>query len=251
MRRRGATLPATARIGGAWPGNFVELNRDREAVAGLDTLSYSANPQIHAFDNVSILETPPTLLAMQRTARTFAPAGEATPLMIGPLTFYGPYYPEDIRQKSLFGAAWYLAALAYAAQGGAERITLCEPAGTRGIVATDGTLYPLYNLLSAIGTTTGGETVRTEVSDAVSIAAFSVLSEDGDWLDTFVANLTATPQEMTVRGLLGEAVRIRVLDETTAPRFGDSLAVPSPNKTLTVTLQPFATAQIITGRSVT
>ena len=240
-------LPDGARIGGAWPGNFVDLNRDRDSVAGLDTLSYAANPQIHAFDNASVMETPPILLETQRTARTFA---DSKPLMIGPLTLYGPYYPDDVRQKSLFGAAWYLAALSYAAQSGAERITLCEPAGPRGILDKDGTVYPIYGLLSAVGTTTGGIALKADMSDATSVAALVILSEEGDWLDVFVANLTAQEQEITVRGLLGDSARVRILDETTAPAFGDSRAIPAADKKLTLTLRPFSIAQVITGAGI-
>ncbi len=242
-----ASLPAGTHIVGGFEGNFEALNRRREVASLVDALYVPGNPQIHAFDNRSIQEVPPTIQDVQKTVSDFAPG---KPLLIGPLTFYGPYHPEDVRQQGLLGASWYLAALSYAAQSGAERITLCGVSGAGGIVSDSGEPYPLYNMLSPIGTATGGTTHRTIVSDPDSIAALAIHSEDEAWQDIFVANLTAQERTISISGLLGESARVRILDARNAPRYSESRPANAPNKTLSLTLAAFAIAQVITGDSI-
>jgi hypothetical protein len=168
------------------------------------------------------------------------------------MTLYAKRNREDPRQTALFGAAWYLAAIAYAAGGGADRLTLCEAAGPRGIVAEDGTPYPLYSLLSALGVATGGMVQSVTVSDFLKVACLTVCAPDGacTWQDAFVVNLTPEMQTITVRGLAGDSTRVRTLDETTAPVFSDVHVLTPTDGELTLPLRPYGIAQIISGQQI-
>jgi hypothetical protein len=58
-----SVLPNSSLLVGAASGsNFTELNRERpHASVRWDCVGFAGNPQVHAFDDVSILETPPTI----------------------------------------------------------------------------------------------------------------------------------------------------------------------------------------------
>ena len=66
-----SALPADTSVGGGTRANFTELNRLRPAPGELDAATYAINPQVHAFDEASILETPATVALTVRDARTF------------------------------------------------------------------------------------------------------------------------------------------------------------------------------------
>jgi hypothetical protein len=240
-------VPGHVVIAGGSYTNFTELNRQRPEPDSLDTVVFAANPQVHAFDNTSIMETPPIITEAIRTARTFA---ADTPVYVGPLTLTGAFRPEDARQSGLFGAAWYLAALAYAALGGAARITLCNATGRGGVVMDDGTPSPLFHLLAAVGVATNGQTQGVAVSDSRAVAGLAVRSSDDAWQDVFVANLTPDAQEVTVNGMNGESARVRTLDETAPDDFSDAQVTPTPDGALTLSLQAYGITHIIAGRRI-
>src|SRR5262249_6129920 len=64
--------------------NFAELNRVRPPVHLLDGVCYSAHPQSHAFDNLSVVETCAALQDTVRSARQFC---GTVPLAVTPITF--------------------------------------------------------------------------------------------------------------------------------------------------------------------
>lgn len=240
-------LLGSATVGAAYSGEFVNLNRNRPEPGTAQIIAFPDAPQVHATDTSSIMETPPTLQAQLETAQEFAPG---TPLVAGPLTFYRPKRGADVRQTGLMGAAWYLGAIAYGALGGASRITLCNAIGDEGIVADDGTAYPLYALLGALGVATGGQVQSVSTGDPLKVAALAISSDGGSYQDVFVANLTRDAQSVTVSGLVGDDTRVRTLDETSSPRFGEATPQTATDGTLTLSLLPFGIAQIIAGRAV-
>jgi hypothetical protein len=240
-------VPGHVVIAGGSYTNFTELNRARPETRGIDAVAFAANPQVHAFDNTSIMETPPMLAEAIRTVRTFA---KDTPIYVGPLTLTGASQPNDPRQAGQFGAAWYLAALAYAAQGGAARITLCDATGPRGVVADDGTPSPLFRLLAAVGVATNGQTQGVVFSDPRAVTCLAVRSSDDAWQDIFLANLTPDVQTVTVRGMNGESARVRTLDEATPDDFSDVQVIATPGGILNLSLRAYGIAQIIAGRQI-
>jgi len=72
---------ADAAVGGGTNAYFAELNRERPPISALDFVTYSINPQVHAFDNASLAET---LAAQAETVASARRFGGALPLTISP-----------------------------------------------------------------------------------------------------------------------------------------------------------------------
>ncbi|HPG41276.1 MAG TPA: hypothetical protein PLP19_18905 [bacterium] len=141
----------TALIGAGTDFFFAELNRSRSPAALVDFLTFSINPQVHAFDHRSLTETLAAHQYVVSSARQFTNGKE---LHISPVTLKmrsnpnvtGPEpAPEpgelpctvDSRQMSLYGAAWTLGSIKYLAEAGADAITYFETVGWRGLLQGD------------------------------------------------------------------------------------------------------------------
>jgi hypothetical protein len=176
-RERLQVYDATVPIGAGTNAYFTELNRGRPPVQVLDFISYSVNPQVHAFDNASLVENSGNIAATVQSARQFC---DNLPICISPITLKprfnvaatGPESepapgelpaPVDARQMSLSGAAWTLGAIARLAHSEAAQLTFYETTGWRGVMETErgaastnfpslpGTVFPLYHVLADVG----------------------------------------------------------------------------------------------------
>jgi len=135
-------------IAGGTDANFAELNRNRPQPGSVDAITWSINPQVHAFDNLSLFET------LDAQWETVASARElfAGDLMISPVTLQPRFNPNatvepppvppdvlppevDVRQMSLFGAAWTLGSIASLSRAPRLRsTTYYETTGWRGVM---------------------------------------------------------------------------------------------------------------------
>ena len=179
----GPSLPDTDWIVGT-DGDFAEVNRDRPMPAGPDDargVCYGMNPQIHAWDEMSMAETLGAQGLTVATTRTWFPGGHVcvTPVTLrqrfnpaAVSTTGGPVAAEatseegtdslpmgvDRRQRSLFGAAWTLGSIAALTASGATSVTWYETVGWRGLAersrpptrhawgpVTPGEVYPVYH----------------------------------------------------------------------------------------------------------
>jgi len=184
---------------------FCELNRTRPQVAAMDGVFWSINGQVHAFDDVSLLETPEAQGEQVRAARAFA--GD-TPLFVGPVTLRRRYNvnatvadddadPPDPRQREPIAAVWTVASAKHLAEQGAAAITYFEAVGPRGI-AEGVTAFPLHGALAAVCALRGGEILACESSRPLELAGFAVRRNGAVTL--FAANLTAAAQTVDVDG---------------------------------------------------
>ena len=80
--RLGATVPGALFAGGT-DIYFCHLNQERPQLGPLDGIVYPITPQVHAFDEISIVENAQAQADTVRTARTFA-GGRA--IVISPVT---------------------------------------------------------------------------------------------------------------------------------------------------------------------
>ncbi len=229
---------ATVPIGAGTNAYFTELNRGRPPDQALDVVCYSINPQVHAFDNASLVENLEAQAATVESARQFC--GDR-PICITPVTLKPRFNPDatgpeippppgelprqvDVRQMSLFGAGWTLGSIKYLAESGVASITYYETTGWRGVMETEsgsplpnkfhslpGTVFPLYHVLANVGEFQGGEVIPSLSSDALRVDGLVI--RKGDKTRVILANFTAEPQAVAVKGL-GERVRARSLDET-------------------------------------
>jgi len=239
---RSVLRPVTPRA--AWAlgtnANFAELNRGRPPEGLADWICYSINPQVHAFDDDSLVET----LAAQRdtvlSARRFASRSKVavSPVTLKPrfnAVATGPE-PEpppgelppqvDPRQATLFAAAWTLGSIAALAEGGADSVTYFETTGWRGVMETDegsplperfptlpGCVFPVYHVLAELAGLAGCEVQLMAGDVPLRVQGLAVKRDGGGSL--WLANLTSRPQQVGLPDDIGATgkMRLRLLDQ--------------------------------------
>jgi D-apionolactonase len=228
-------------IAGGTDMYFCELNRTHPPVDAIDGVFWSVNPQVHAFDDLSVLETPEALGEQVRAAHVLA---GRKPLFVGPVTLMprpnvesssvedeaegGSRDLVDARQGSLLGAAWSAASVKHLAEHGVAAVTYFEGVGKRGVIPGHGRLrpprassgqpcgpYPLYHVLADVCELRRGEVLACDTTRPLELAGLAVRRAGGTTL--LGANLTARPVSVEVAGLGGNA-RIRRLNEETADK---------------------------------
>ncbi len=233
-----ASYDPAVKIGAGTNAFFTELNRGRPPVQVLDLVTYSLNPQVHAFDNLSLAETLKVQASTVESARQFI--GDL-PLAVSAVTLKMRFNPNatgpepepppgelppqvDVRQMSLFGAGWTAGSLKYLAESDVQSLIYYETTGWRGVMETEagspipqkfqsipGSVFPLYHVLADVGEFAGGEVVPTTSSNILQVDGLAV-RKNGQ-TRVILANLSAKPQQVTVQNL-GEQVRVRHLNET-------------------------------------
>ncbi|MGB3585601.1 MAG: hypothetical protein WBA23_03620 [Tunicatimonas sp.] len=225
-----------AKIGGGTDHFFTELNRDRLSSDHLDFLSYSINPQVHHFDNQSLVETLQAQSYTVESAKQFAPK---TPIRISPVTLKmrrnpnatgstSPPTPDalppsvDTRQLSLFGAGWAVGSLRNLIQSGVEAITYFETVGRKGILAGSqmtsssalfpaqpGAVYPMYLVFRFLLENEGGSVLPATLSVPWQVEGIAFRS--GDESRAILANLQ--PESVPVGLPNNLFTRMKLLDE--------------------------------------
>lgn len=231
-----------APVGAGSDAFFTEINRYRPPVDALDFVSYSINPQMHAFDNLTLVEN---LAAQRETVRSALAISGGRAVVVGPVTLkmrwnpdaFAPYAPPpagelprpvDARQMSLFGAGWTLGSLQALAESGASSLTYYEILGWLGVMETQagpplpekfpsisGGVYPVYHLFADVGAFAGGEVLAVRSSDAIRVAGLLLRKQEQHRL--LLANLTAQVQVVRCADVSGPAT-VRLLDGSNARR---------------------------------
>ena len=219
---------------------FAELNRDRPPVALLDGITYSINPQVHAFDNASLVEN---LAAQASTVESACQFSAGLPILVSPVTLRMRLNPNatapepepapgelpsrvDVRQMSLFGAGWTLGSLKYLAESGVHSVTFYETTGWLGVMEREegsplpdvfrslpGAVFPMYHVFADVGEFAGGQVVPSTSSAILRVDGLTM--RKGDRTRVMLANMTDQEQGVRVVGL-GRHVQVRSLDETNA-----------------------------------
>ncbi len=241
-RRHLSSYDPEAEIGAGSSANFTELNRERPEVDAIDLTCYPVTPQVHTFDNASMVETLRTQGWTVESARQFV--GDL-PIAVSPVTLkrrFDPHVtgpeagaepgelppPVDARQMSIFGGAWTLGSLKYLSESGAGSVTYYETTGWRGVMETEsgspvpemfrsipGAVFPLYHVFADVGEFAGGSVVRSASSAPLRVDGM-VLENEGRRC-ILLANMSPEPQQVRVlRHGLGARARVRRLDETNA-----------------------------------
>ncbi len=237
--RAGLNLPGLP-IGGGSDAHFCELNRARGLgnfePGEADFVSWPITPQVHAFDDRSIMETLEAQPHTVMSARAFA---DGKPLIISPVTLKPRFNavatagesrvsPDDLpsqvdpRQMSLFNAAWTLGSVAALTDAGAASVTFFETTGWCGVMETRagsplpekfpsiaGAVFPVFHVFAALA----GFRRAAPLSgaDPATLAAL-VLFDDRNRRRVLLANLT--PGNLLVRLAIGASpARGCILDE--------------------------------------
>jgi len=263
-------------VGGGTAASFLELNRARSPVELLDFVAWSMQPQEHAFDNASLVETLAAHAATVESARQFS---GGLPFVVGPITLKkrgNPYatgaWPPpaapgelplqvDVRQLSLFGAGWTLGSVKYLADAGVSAATYFELIGWKGLMESDrgsllpeqfpslpGGVFPLYHVFADLAELSAAQVLPVRSSDPLAVECLAVRS---DRIRLLVTNFTDQPQTVTIPTIAKQA-RLRVLDEhnvlaamaSPQPYRNTDEATPVENGQVTLQLSPYALVRL-------
>jgi len=219
-----------ARIGGGMITYFTELNRCRPTGAGIDFISHSTAPIVHAADDESVVQTLETMPHIARSVHALWPGLE---YRIGPSSIAmrsNPYgeatvrneprhrvalADEDPRQAGLFAAAWTVGYAAALAGHGVAVLSLHDAVGHASVLATGNepwstaipgaVVRPVFHVQSALAQAGGRRLCRVAgLPDGVAVLAWA---QDGG-IAALAANLSARPKALN----LGQRWRVQVLD---------------------------------------
>ena len=189
-------------IGAGTNYNFNEINNNRFNADAADFINFSADPQEHASDDLTILENSGALEHLVRSTLSIYP-NQA--VHVSPLTLrkrFNPYAtnPADLnieeslkadpRQKEGLAALWAFGSICSLTKGGAAYLTFFQTVGNQGILSGEGTLYPVYHCLKIFSTFQGKPATVLVSDDPLAVQAMVM---DGKVLA--LANLTSIRQQ--------------------------------------------------------
>lgn len=210
-----------APMGAGTNADFYQLNQARPPMEGAEFVVWSMNPQVHAFDDRSIMESPEAVEAQLRSARSYFPGKQ---LVVSPVTLRPRFNPVasgaptardakalppevDPRQHTRFAAVWARRMLLELTLAHADSITLFETAGWRGLIERDegspnaalfptlsAQVFPVYRAIEEFLEFAGGELERCESSDPSRIQVFCFRKEKR--MRLLAINLTEVTQRL-------------------------------------------------------
>ena len=206
------TLFNSVPVGGGTDCYFTEFNRFRPPFHLVDFVSFSTNPQAHAFDDVSLIETIQTLPDILETTRYLA---KDLPVHVSPVTLKPRFNPDatmviasdqqvslrlDHRHNKVFNALWTMGCLKQLAQSGTGLITFFQTAGEEGALmpgrspafkhysASGHEVFPVFELFKTLGEFKGGRVIHTTSSDPLVFEG--IILEKGIRKILLLANFT-------------------------------------------------------------
>lgn len=218
---------------------FTELNRGRPDTSVPNGVVYSLNPQVHAFDNNSLVETTAAQEVTVITAKSFS---GGLPVHVGPVTLKMRWNPNatgeeppvspgvlppqvDTRQMSLFGAAWTAASIKYLSKGGAASLTYFETVGWKGVMEMEegsplpgqfpsisGGVFPLYYIFRWLAGMSGAGLLQLQSGKPLSVDGIA-LEKNGSTI-IILGNFTGERLSCNIYGLPTGAVSMITLDES-------------------------------------
>jgi hypothetical protein len=240
-RERLAPALGTVPFAGGANAYFAELNRERPDTDAVDAIAYSVNPQVHAFDEGSIVETAQAQADTVSSARAFS---GGKPIVVGPVTLlprFNPYaagsdggpapgelpVQVDPRQMSLFAAAWTVASAKHLAESGAAAVTYYETTGWQGVLETEdgpplperfpsrpGMVFPVYHALADLAERKRATLAALESSAPLAVEGLALVEDDRSRL--LLACLVPGEQHLVLEGLPDGTASVRRLNEDTA-----------------------------------
>jgi hypothetical protein len=183
---------------------FTELNRNRLSKDMADAFVFSINPQVHAFDNLSITET---LEGQEAVVKTALAISGGKPVWVSPVTLKMRWNPNatgeeivpqdelpsnvDIRQLDPFCACWSLASIGRMSNAGAALSTYYELAGWKGLFekeagskipqkfpSTPLQVFPVYNGLTLLRGFEGGTLSIRETDNPLVACAYRITKNE-------------------------------------------------------------------------
>jgi hypothetical protein len=257
-RERLSACSSNILVAAGTAANFVELNRCRPATDSRALPCYSINPQIHAFDNTTLIDNLGAQVGTVETTQQFC----SQSVVISPITLrpqadpgafvaLGTLPPSvDPRQMSLFGAGWTLGSIARLSNtSNIHSLTYFETTGWLGVMDTEkgssapdkfpslpNAVFPVYHVFADIAEY--GRVCPTHSSHPLQVEGLTLLDTQNR-RRILVANLLSEPQDVKIKTGTCQA-RIRYLDETNA---GQAMNAPEAFRS-----QPGELAESVSGK---
>ncbi len=200
---------------------FAELNRERPSADADWHPCFSINPQVHASDEMSMLENLEAQGDVVRSAAAFA----SSAVVISPVTLRPRFNPNlseassgigsyDPRQSSVFAAAWTLGSIAtLAREKNVHSITYFETGGPGGVMSSEGVLYPVYHVFAAVADLATIAESFVEGGEAGTISVIAGTTQSGQKI-ILAANHTSAIEKVKLD--LPMRVRLQTLEITEA-----------------------------------
>ncbi|MEM8897331.1 MAG: hypothetical protein AAGC85_04470, partial [Bacteroidota bacterium] len=263
------TLFPRAKIGAGTNAYFTHLNRERFSVEEIDHVVFSVNPQVHAVDHATMVENLNTIQHSIASAREFA-GGKA--IHVGPISLKMRWNPDaigeiepiegelpynaDLRQMSMFGAAWTLGMINQLLKAKADRATIFETVGLRGLLQADhpsypdlfpakpGQLYPVFWIFQQILSNKAAIFRVVEASDPLSFTGLAFENEQSKTI--LLGSFSREEIEITLPvGFHAGEWMILTVDDMM--EFGESSEVNASARPVTgstLVLPPFGLAKV-------
>jgi D-apionolactonase len=239
-RRLFADYYSHPKIGGGTDRNYFDLAYAHEAYSPEDFASYAVNPQVHAFDVSSLMET---LEGQSWTVSSAHKIYKDNLVGISPITLKPRFNPDaivpestepgelpsqvDPRQISLFAACWLAGSVKELAESNAYSLTYFETVGWRGLIESEeptdctgkffskpGMVFPVYHVLCDICDMLPGNVRTARSTRPLAVSALCLVK--GRSARILVCNLTWESQEALLRKIGTNQVRIKRLNEEVA-----------------------------------
>ena len=209
-------VPKGFRVATGTNAYFAELNRQRPPRGAI--ACYSINPQVHTFDDLSLVETLEAQPVTVESALQFCDRD----LIVSPITLRPRFNPNatdpakqredpsttaDRRQRTLFCAAWTVGSLARLLPlDRVESLTFYETSGPRGVMSVESSsaelnpthpaheeIFPVYYVFEAIAGIR--DLLPVSISDQTLVTALALRNEQGQSIG-LIANLTNDPRDV-------------------------------------------------------
>lgn len=174
------------KLGAGTGGDYKEVNRNRFDASGLDFVSYSANPQVHATDDRTLIENIEGLRETGKSAALLYPhqSIHICPIMLQSRSIKKP----DPRQETDLAALWAFGALRATSEGKVSSITLFDITGGSGILSAEGEPFPVYSILEKVLRFRNHEMVILNNSEPLLVDAMLFTNDSSTTL--MIANYT-------------------------------------------------------------
>ncbi|MCB0668612.1 MAG: hypothetical protein KDC80_22460 [Saprospiraceae bacterium] len=216
-------LNRSVKIGAGTAAYFTELNRERVDTRGLDFVNYSINPQVHAFDDPSLVENSYAQAYTVESCRHYFPGQE---IHVSPITLKPRFNPNatseaspsmqdlpdnvDPRQMSLFGAGWTISSLLSLTKAGSDMLTYYQCTGWKGIIQGDkespmpdkfaakmNMLFPVYHVLKCMLDHKGADWLPFKSSHPLKVV--SIGFREKNKLRILIANLQSISADVKIK----------------------------------------------------
>ncbi|CAB4600407.1 unannotated protein [freshwater metagenome] len=204
---------------------FTEINRGSAVVPGIDQINFSLNPQVHSFDDRTLIQN---LATQEVIALNAARIAGSKGVSVGPITLRPRFNPNatqpdkdvsntalpasvDSRQRTWFNEAWTAISIKYLAQSNSiNSATYFESVGWRGIresksgskdsvnfPSESGEAFPVWNLFAALK----GFSICRKSSSSAPEVVDSLILRNSETTRLILANFSSETQQVYFEGI--------------------------------------------------